>query len=145
MYAEIVVKPTYIRDYEFKNRVQEERCIKIKANNQTLPGKHALRPDTETIEKRAIQSHWMPIENSLRTTTRNSPSESPILLRREIPMAWGTTTDSLTSKINPFQYAIEIKYLTLKDHTSYLIPDCWSRSPLSFPTSAWIDESLPQQ
>ena len=38
-------------------------------------------------------------------------------------MAWGTTTDSLTPEINPFQYAIEIKCLTLKDHTSYLILD----------------------
>ena len=60
-------------------------------------------------------------------------------------MAWGTTTDNLTPEINHFKYAIEIKYLTLKDQTSYLIPDGWSRSPLSFPTSAWIDKSLPQQ
>ena len=52
-----------------------------------------------------------------------SPLESPILLRREIPMAWGTTTDSLTPEINSFQYAREIKYLTLNDQTSYLIPD----------------------
>ena len=52
-----------------------------------------------------------------------SPAESPILLRREIPMAWGTTTDNLTLEINPLQYAIEIKCLTLKDQTSYLIPD----------------------
>ena len=34
---------------------------------------------------------------------------------REIPMAWGTTRDSLTSEINLSQYAIEIKCLTLKD------------------------------
>ena len=45
------------------------------------------------------------------------------VLRREITMAWGTTVDSLTPEINPFQYAIEIKYLTLNDQTSYLIPD----------------------
>ena len=45
------------------------------------------------------------------------------LLRREIPMAWGTKTDNLTPEINPFQYAIEIKCLTLKDQTSYLTPD----------------------
>ena len=44
-------------------------------------------------------------------------------IRGEIPMAWGTTTDSLTLEINPFQYAIEIKCLTLKDQTSYLISD----------------------
>ena len=61
--------------------------------------------------------------NPQRKTTRNSLAESPILLRREIPMAWGTTTDSLTPEINPFQYATEIKCLTLKDQTSYLIPD----------------------
>ena len=62
-------------------------------------------------------------KNPQRTTTRKSPAESPILLWREIPMAWGTTTDSLTQEINPFQYAREIKYLTLKDQNSYLIPD----------------------
>ena len=38
-----------------------------------------------------------------------------VLLRREIPMAWGTTTDSLTPEINPFLYAREIKQLTRKD------------------------------
>ena len=31
---EIVEKPTCIRDCEFKTRVQEEKCIKIKANRQ---------------------------------------------------------------------------------------------------------------
>ena len=46
--------------------------------------------------------------------------ESPILLQREIPMAWGTTTDILNPEINPFQYAIEIKYLTIKG--SDLVP-----------------------
>ena len=45
------------------------------------------------------------------------------MLRREIPMAWSTTTNSLTPAINLFQYAIESKCLTLKDQTSYLIPD----------------------
>ena len=34
MYAEIDVKPAYIRDCELKTRVQEERCIKIKENRQ---------------------------------------------------------------------------------------------------------------
>ena len=44
-----------------------------------------------------------------------------ILLWREIPMAWGgTKIDSLTLEINPFQYAREIKYITLKDQNSYL-------------------------
>ena len=55
--------------------------------------------------------------------TRNSPAESPILLRRKIPMAWGTTIDRVTAEINPFLYAREIKHLTLKDLETYLILD----------------------
>ena len=34
MYADISVKTAYIRDYELKIRVQEEKCIKTKANRQ---------------------------------------------------------------------------------------------------------------
>ena len=34
VYVEIAKKPAYIRDCEFKTHVQEERCIKIKANRQ---------------------------------------------------------------------------------------------------------------
>ena len=49
--------------------------------------------------------------------------ELPILLWREIPMTWGTTTDSLTPEINPFLYAREIEYPTLKDLGLYLISD----------------------
>ena len=66
------------------------------------------------------QAHYAPNPKEKQGT---SPTESPILLRREFPMAWGTTTNSLTLEINPFQYAIEIKCLTLKNQTSYLIPD----------------------
>ena len=55
--------------------------------------------------------------------TRNSPVWSPILLRRKIPMAWGTTTDRVTVEINPFLYARETKHLTLKDLDTYLTPD----------------------
>ena len=40
---------------------------------------------------------------------------------------------SLTPEINLFQYAIEIKCLTLKDQTSHLILDGWIRSLLRFP------------
>ena len=43
-----------------------------------------------------------------------------IVLRREIPTAWGTTTNNLTPEINIFQYAIESKCLTLKDQTRTL-------------------------
>ena len=152
VYTEIAVKPAYICDCELKTRVQEERCIKIRQTDKLRQTSHQSDTTKKTCpqtghrnkRKRAIQSHWMPIENPQRTTTRNSPLESPILLRREIPMAWGTTTNNLmTPEINPFQYAIEIKYLTLKDQTSYLILDGWNRSPLSFPILAWIDQSLP--
>ena len=34
VYVEIAVKPAYIHDCELKTHVQEERCIKIKANRQ---------------------------------------------------------------------------------------------------------------
>ena len=50
-----------------------------------------------------------------------SPVKSPILLWREIPIAWGTTIDSLTPEINTFLYARETKELTLKDLDLYLI------------------------
>ena len=65
----------------------------------------------------------VPIKTPKGKMTRNSPAESSILLWREIPMGWGTTIDSLTPKINPFLYARETKYLTLKDLDWYLIPD----------------------
>ena len=55
--------------------------------------------------------------------TRNSPAESPIQLRRKLPMSWGTTTDRATTLINPFLYARETKHLTLKDLETYLILD----------------------
>ena len=45
------------------------------------------------------------------------------VLRREIPMAWGTTTERLTAEINPFLYARETKHITLKNLESYLILD----------------------
>ena len=51
------------------------------------------------------------------------PADCTRVIRREIPMAWGTTIDSLTPEINLSQYALEIKCLTLKDQTSYLIPE----------------------
>ena len=36
-----------------------------------------------------------------------SPAESPILLRRKLPMTQGTTIDRVTAEINPFLYARE--------------------------------------
>ena len=131
MYAEIAMKLVYIRDRELKTCVQEEKCIKKRANRQVeinfTPIRHyqAYMPlDPTQKQRNKRNSNSLNVDkNPQRTTTRNSPAELAILLWREIPMAWGTTTDSLTPEINPFQYAIEIKYLTLKDQTSYLIPN----------------------
>ena len=103
VYIEMAKKTACMRDCEFKTRVQEERCIKLKENRQAetkftpmrLPGKHAPRPDIETREKEQFKFIECRENNPQRTTTRNSPAESPILLRREIPMAWGTITDNL--------------------------------------------------
>ena len=85
---------------------------------------HTIKCNTETRRnKEQVKNikHIMPPKPKEKQGT--SPAELPILLRREIPMAWGTTIDNLTPEINHFQYAREIKYLTLKDQTSYLIPD----------------------
>ena len=110
VYMEIAVKPTYIHECELKTRIQEERCIKIKANRQVetnfTPIRHYQEnmPQTQHRNKRerAIQSHWMPIENPQRKTTRNSPVESPILLQREIPIAWGYHNRQLDSRNQSF-------------------------------------------
>ena len=83
-----------------------------------------MPPDPTQKQRNKSNSRTLNVDkNPQRTTTRNSPGESSILLWREIPMAWGTTTNSLTPEINPFLYAREIKQLTLKDLDSYLILD----------------------
>ena len=43
--------------------------------------------------RQEYQAHYAPNPKEKQGT---SPAESSILLRREIPMAWGTTIDSLT-------------------------------------------------
>ena len=45
------------------------------------------------------------------------------MLRRKLPMDWGTTTDRVTAEVNPFPYVRETKHLTLKDLETYLILD----------------------
>ena len=83
-------------------------------------------------------------DKPLKELTRNSPIWSPILLRRKLPMAWGTTIDRVTTEINPFQICKRNKHLTLNDLTTYLILDGWCRSPLSFSTLACISNLLSQ-
>ena len=104
MYADISVKTAYIRDCELKAHVQEERHIKIKAKRQDetnfTPIRHYqenMPPElTQKQEKKSNSQSLTADRNPQRKTTRNSLAELPILLQREIPMAWGTTTDILT-------------------------------------------------
>ena len=131
MYVDIVVKAVCIHDCELKTCVQEEKCTKIKENRQAetkfTPIRHYqenMPPNLTQKQRNKSNSRTLNAnKNPQRITTRNSPVESPILLQQEIPMSWGTTTDSLTLEINPFLYARETKHLTLKDLDSYLIPD----------------------
>ena len=74
--------------------------------------KHTIKCDTETRRNKEQVKNIkpiVPIKTPKGKITRNSLAESPILLRREIHMAWGTTTDSLNPKINPFLYVRETK------------------------------------
>ena len=87
----------------------------------TLMYQHNFGLDTETQRNREKFKHIGHPNPKEKQGT--SPAELPILLWRDIPMSWGTTIDILTPEINPFQYAREIKYITLKDQNSYLIPD----------------------
>ena len=126
MYADISMKTVYIRDCELKTCVQEEKCIKTKENRQAETNFTPIRHYPYPTQKQRNKSNSKSLnadKNPQRTTTRNSPVEFPILLRREIPMAWDTTIDSLTLEINSFLYARETKYLTLKDLGPYLIPN----------------------
>ena len=131
VYAEITEEPVCIRDCELKTHIQEERCMnikeKIQAETNFTPIRHyqANMPPDPTQKQRTKRNSKSlnPDRNPQRTTTRNSPAESLILLCREIPMAWGTTMDNLTPEINHFLYSRETKYLTLKDLDSYLILD----------------------
>ena len=120
-----------IHDCELKTRIQEERCIKSRQTDKLRQTSHQSNTTRHTCphtlhrnkENKSNSKSLNADKNPQRTTTRNSLAESPILLWREIPMAWGTTTDSLTPEINPFQYARETKHLTPKNLDTYLITD----------------------
>ena len=85
---------------------------------------HTIRCNIETRRnKEQVKNIKHIVPPNPKEKQGTSPVESLVLLRREIPMAWGTTIDNLTPKINPFLYERETKYLTLKDLDSYLIPD----------------------
>ena len=64
---------------------------------------HTIKCNTETRRNREQVNnikHIMPPNPKHKQGT--SPAELPILLQREIPMAWGTTTDSLTLENQSF-------------------------------------------
>ena len=65
VYAEIAVKPAYIRNYELKTRVHEERCIKIKANRQA---------ETNFTPIRHYQANMPPDPTQKQERKRNSKS-----------------------------------------------------------------------
>ena len=65
MYVEIAVKPTYIHDCELKTHVQEERCIKIKANRQV---------ETNFTPIRHYQENMPPELRQKKERKRNSKS-----------------------------------------------------------------------
>ena len=117
VYVTFGQKSTYVCDFWPKIRVcmrilaktyaYREDSGKTQAKYQTNKrgvsmDEHNIKCNTETRrnnEKVNNIKYIVPIENPQRTTTRNSLAESPMLLQREIPMAWGTTIDSLTSEI----------------------------------------------
>ena len=64
---------------------------------------HTIKCNTETRrnkEKVNNIKHIVPLNPKEKQGT--SPAELPILLRREIPMAWGTTTDNFDSRNQSF-------------------------------------------
>ena len=85
---------------------------------------HTIKCNTETRRnKEKVKNIKHIVPPNPKEKQGMSPVELPIILWRETPTAWGTTTDILTPEINPFLYARETKYLTLNDIDSYLIPD----------------------
>ena len=67
----------------------------------------------------------------------------PLCYEEKLPMDCGVPQQTtLTLEINLSQYARENKHLTLRDTESYLVPDGWSRTPLSFPIHTCINNSL---
>ena len=77
-----------------------------------------------TILELAAVMKWKIHQMDLKKTFLNGVVEEEVyvVLWRKLPMAWGNTTDGVTAEINPFPYAGETKYLTLKDLETYLIP-----------------------
>ena len=73
MYADISVKTMYIRDCEFKTRVQEEKCIKTKENRQA---------ETNFTPIKHYQAYMPP---NLTQKQRNKSNSKSLNANRKIP------------------------------------------------------------
>ena len=73
---------------------------------------HTIKCNTETRRnKEQFKNIKHIVPPNPKEKQRTPPVWSQILLRRKLPMAWGTTTNRVTAEINPFQYAREIKHI----------------------------------
>ena len=94
VYATVSDKPAYKKKkmHKFKvNRQAETKFTPIRLYQAYMPPYPTQKQEREREQFKYIECQEI---NPQRTITRNSPVWSPILLWGEIPMAWGTTTDS---------------------------------------------------
>ena len=121
-----------IRDCKSKTHVQEEKVHKNKANRQAEIDFTPIRLYQEYMpldptQKQERKSNSNSL-NAKKTTPKGqllgTPQWSHQFCYEEKFLWLGVPQQTaLTPEINLSQYAIEIKCLTLKDQTSYLIPD----------------------
>ena len=76
MYTEIVVKAAYIHDCELKTHVQEERCIKMKANRQAetnfTPIRHyQVNMPLDRTQKEEKKSNSKPLNADIKPPKEN--------------------------------------------------------------------------
>ena len=93
VYATVSDKPAYRKKkmHKFKvNRQAETKFTPIRLYQDYMPPYLTQKQERESNSNTLNAKKPIPKGQLLGT----SPAESPILLRREIPMAWGTTTDS---------------------------------------------------
>ena len=73
MYAETIVKYAYIRDCELKTHVQEERCIKRKANRQAKTNFTPIKHYQENMPLDSTQKQ----ERKSNSNTLNAEKKNP--------------------------------------------------------------------
>ena len=86
--------------------------------------KHTIKFDIETWRNQEQVNNINPIVPPTPKKNKDHPQWSRHFCYRDKFLWLGVPQQTaLTPEINLSQYAIEIKRLTLKDQTSYLIPD----------------------